>query len=176
MLTAPIRNYDNDTPTTARDKFGNQKGISSDMYFERNAYDPQANAEAKTRLQAFQGATSISSSAYFERDEEEELAASGRGGGAGGGGGAGEGLLGDGTLAGLEVAARDMAGRIMSNPDVQNAAENIRAGAMKVRFPLFCLEGPTLKPFLHSCLSTWRRCRNADELDNLLGGHSSSLL
>jgi ADP-ribosylation factor GTPase-activating protein 2/3 len=100
------------------------------MYFERASYDPEAQSEAKTRLQSFQGATSISSSAYFERDEDEELAASGRGPG----GAPGEGLLGDGSLAGLETAARDMATKLMSNPDVINAAENLRAGALKVRF------------------------------------------
>jgi ADP-ribosylation factor GTPase-activating protein 2/3 len=113
------RNYDNDTPTTARDKFGGQKAISSDMYFERNTYDPSTVSEAQTRLQSFQGATSISSSAYFGRDEEEEMEASRAAAG------------GDG-LASLEASAKEMAQRFLSNPDVQNAAENIRAGALKV--------------------------------------------
>ncbi|KZT36426.1 ArfGap-domain-containing protein [Sistotremastrum suecicum HHB10207 ss-3] len=116
--------YENDTPTTARDKFGNQKGISSDMYFERGTYDAAAQSEAQTRLQNFQGATAISSSAYFGRDEEEELAASGRGNN--------EGLLGDGSLAGLETAARDIATKVLSNPDVQNAAESIRTYGLKL--------------------------------------------
>jgi ADP-ribosylation factor GTPase-activating protein 2/3 len=96
------------------------------MYFSRNAYDPSTVSEAQTRLEAFQGATAISSSAYFGRDEEEEL-------------GEGEGLLGDGNLAGLEVAARDVMTRVLSNPDVQNVGNSIRAGAMKVRtlcFPI----------------------------------------
>jgi len=116
-------NYDNDTPTTARDKFGGQKAISSDMYFERKTYDPTTVSEAQARLQNFQGATSISSSAYFGRDEEEELEAANGARGAGGGG--------DG-LANLEASARDMAQRFLSNPDVQNAADNIRAGALKL--------------------------------------------
>lgn len=55
--------------TTARDKFGGQKAISSDQYFGRNNYDSKAQAEANQRLQSFSGATSISSSQYFGRDE-----------------------------------------------------------------------------------------------------------
>ncbi|KAG0237874.1 ADP-ribosylation factor GTPase activating protein, ER-Golgi transport [Actinomortierella wolfii] len=57
--------------TTAREKFGNQKAISSDQFFGRNAYDSRAQAEATQRLQAFSGATSISSNQYFGRNEEE---------------------------------------------------------------------------------------------------------
>ncbi|KAF2727783.1 GTPase-activating protein [Polyplosphaeria fusca] len=55
----------------AREKFGTQKGISSDEFFGRNAYDPQASKEAKDRLTGFEGATSISSNAYFGRPEED---------------------------------------------------------------------------------------------------------
>jgi ADP-ribosylation factor GTPase-activating protein 2/3 len=60
-------------------KYGNQKAISSDEFFGRNSYDPQQQEEAKSRLQAFDGATSISSSSYFGRDEEEEAAMRPRG-------------------------------------------------------------------------------------------------
>ncbi|TFK22924.1 ArfGap-domain-containing protein [Coprinopsis marcescibilis] len=109
-----------DAPTTAREKFGNQKAISSDMYFGRNDYDSTAVNEAQNRLQNFQGATSISSNQYFGRDEEEELER------------ANEGLLGDGSLAGLEYAARDAVAKVMANPDVQNAADAIRSGALKL--------------------------------------------
>ncbi|KAG0094056.1 ADP-ribosylation factor GTPase activating protein, ER-Golgi transport [Podila epicladia] len=56
--------------TAAREKFGNQKGISSDQYFGRNNYDADAQAEASNRLQSFSGATSISSNQYFGRPEE----------------------------------------------------------------------------------------------------------
>ncbi|PSN68911.1 ArfGap-domain-containing protein [Corynespora cassiicola Philippines] len=62
---------DDDSEKYARQKFGTQKGISSDEFFGRNAYDPQASAEAKSRLQGFEGATSISSNAYFGRPEED---------------------------------------------------------------------------------------------------------
>ncbi|KAI0671214.1 hypothetical protein C8Q78DRAFT_1034610 [Trametes maxima] len=113
-----------DAPTFARDKFGNQKAISSDMYFGRNSYDPNAIAEAQTRLQSFQGAQSISSNQYFGREEEEDAAGMGHG--------ADGGLLGDGTLSGLEFAAKDAISRVLANPDVQNAADSLRQGALKL--------------------------------------------
>lgn len=40
-----------DSEKYAREKFGTQKSISSDEFFGRNAYDPQASKEAKDRLQ-----------------------------------------------------------------------------------------------------------------------------
>ncbi|KDQ08336.1 hypothetical protein BOTBODRAFT_59413 [Botryobasidium botryosum FD-172 SS1] len=110
--------------TYARDKFGNQKAISSDMYFQRNAYDPTATAEAQTRLQQFQGATAISSNQYFGREEEEADAD--------GGGFGGPALSQNESLASLEYAARDAIQRVMANPDVQNIQESIRAGALKL--------------------------------------------
>ncbi|KAF9565494.1 ADP-ribosylation factor GTPase activating protein, ER-Golgi transport [Mortierella alpina] len=62
--------------TSAREKFGNQKAISSDQYFGRNQYDADAQAEASSRLQSFSGATSISSNQYFGRPEESPTLAS----------------------------------------------------------------------------------------------------
>ncbi|KAF9992651.1 ADP-ribosylation factor GTPase activating protein, ER-Golgi transport [Entomortierella chlamydospora] len=56
--------------TAAREKFGNQKAISSDQYFGRGTYDADAQAEASSRLQSFSGATSISSNQYFGRPDE----------------------------------------------------------------------------------------------------------
>lgn len=121
---------DPDEPTTARDKFGGQKGISSDMFFGRGSYDPAATAEAQQRLQSFQGATSISSAQYFGRDEEEESMMRS---------GSGEGLLGGGEgLERLESVAKDAIQRVLSNPDVQNVGESIRTGALKV-----CLSPPS---------------------------------
>ncbi|KAK9455481.1 hypothetical protein V1511DRAFT_497857 [Dipodascopsis uninucleata] len=58
-------------PSESQSKFGNQKAISSDEYFGRNQYDSAAQAEAKSRLAAFDGASAISSNAYFGREEEE---------------------------------------------------------------------------------------------------------
>ncbi|EJU02995.1 ArfGap-domain-containing protein [Dacryopinax primogenitus] len=114
-----------DESTYARDKFGTQKAISSDMYFGRNAYDPTAHAEAQTRLAQFQGATSISSNQYFGREEEEEAGPRPLSGGL---------LLGNTneTLANAEIAARDVIGRVLANPDVQNAGESLRQGALKM--------------------------------------------
>lgn len=65
------RAVESDTDRTAREKFGAQKGISSDEFFGRANFDPNAQAEAKSRLQGFEGATSISSNAYFGRPDEE---------------------------------------------------------------------------------------------------------
>ncbi|THV06473.1 ArfGap-domain-containing protein [Dendrothele bispora CBS 962.96] len=115
--TKPSASVADDSPTTARDKFGNQKAISSDMYFGRNAYDPAAVSEAQTRLQSFQGASSISSNQYFGREEEEELLVN-RNDNEG--------------LAGLELAARDAISRVLANPDVQNVGDQIRSGALKL--------------------------------------------
>lgn len=96
------------------------------MYFGRNDYDPQVVNEAQTRLQSFQGASSISSNQYFGReDEEDEL----------GGPRNTEGLLGDNSLSNLEFAARDAYARIMANPDVQSMGDSIRTGALKVCAP-----------------------------------------
>jgi ADP-ribosylation factor GTPase-activating protein 2/3 len=69
----PIRASDVDDSGYARNKFGTQKGISSDEYFGKGSYDPNASSEAKNRLQGFEGATSISSNAYFGRPEQEEV-------------------------------------------------------------------------------------------------------
>lgn len=60
-----------DSDSFARAKFGTQKGISSDEFFGRAAFDPSAQQEAKSRLQGFEGAASISSNAYFGRPEDE---------------------------------------------------------------------------------------------------------
>ena len=71
FLLTGIVNATEDEARNARSKFGAQKGISSDEYFGRAAYDPVAQSEAKTRLQGFEGATSISSNAYFGRPEDD---------------------------------------------------------------------------------------------------------
>ena len=108
-------------------------GISSDMYFGRGAHDPSGSAEAQQRLQNFAGATDISRNAYFGREEEDDE--HGEGGGQGhayGGGGGGDSLLDNETIAGLERGVRDMAGRVMANPEVQAVGEQLRQGLLKV--------------------------------------------
>jgi ADP-ribosylation factor GTPase-activating protein 2/3 len=54
----------------ARQKFGNQKGIGSDEFFGKGDFDPNAKSEAKNRLQGFEGASAISSNAYFGRPDD----------------------------------------------------------------------------------------------------------
>ena len=106
--------------------------ISSDMYFERGSYDPHARAEAQTRLQSFQGATSISSNQYFGRDEDEEAAALAASSSAAAGG-----YLSEEALQNLGASARDAVQRVLANPDVQSIGESLRTGALKVRDGVF---------------------------------------
>jgi ADP-ribosylation factor GTPase-activating protein 2/3 len=103
----------------ARQKFGTQKGISSDEFFGRNAFDPSAQAEAKTRLQGFEGATSISSNAYFGRPEDD-LAALGGGGGE----------YGD-----IETVAKDFVRRmgLTAGDDLENLINVAGEGGRKLR-------------------------------------------
>ncbi|EFY85539.1 ArfGAP family protein [Metarhizium acridum CQMa 102] len=67
----PAKKNADDSNNYARNKFGSQKGISSDEYFGKGSFDPNAQAEAKSRLQGFEGASAISSNAYFGRPEED---------------------------------------------------------------------------------------------------------
>ncbi|CAG8971268.1 hypothetical protein HYALB_00001434 [Hymenoscyphus albidus] len=69
----PIKaSQEDDDEKYARSKFGAQKGISSDEFFGKGDFDPNAKSEAKTRLQGFEGASAISSNAYFGRPEDQE--------------------------------------------------------------------------------------------------------
>ncbi|KAL1924824.1 uncharacterized protein VTP21DRAFT_4478 [Calcarisporiella thermophila] len=109
---------DKDAPTSARERFGNQKAISSDQYFGRNEYDPTYEAERSSRMQQFAGATSISSAQYFGRDEDEIY-------------GGGRGLdNGD-----LEVSAREFANRFMdqAQADVEAVRALVQNGASKLQ-------------------------------------------
>ncbi|KAM0790279.1 hypothetical protein ACM66B_005582 [Microbotryomycetes sp. NB124-2] len=122
---------DEDEPATdyARKTFGNQKGISSDQYFQTGDYDAGATREAQQRLQSFNGATAISSSQYFGRDEDDEHELE-------------ESILGANGLGSLESQARDVVRNIMdttgieSLDDVQSALRNgvIRFGDMLARY------------------------------------------
>lgn len=124
------------------------------MYFGRNDYDPTVLAESKSRLQTFQGATSISSNQYFGRDEEEEFERASVDGG----------LLGDGNLANLENIARDAISKVMANPELQNVGESIRTGALKVRMLNVVLLYANV---IYSYLTTWHRCLSTDKLTYL---------
>ncbi|RMZ91878.1 hypothetical protein DV736_g843, partial [Chaetothyriales sp. CBS 134916] len=101
----------------ARSKFGDQKGISSDEFFGRNNYDPSAHAEAKQRLQGFEGATSISSNAYFGRPEDDLAGLEG-------------GEYGD-----IETAAKDFVRRmgLTAGDDLENLISVAGEGGRKLR-------------------------------------------
>jgi ADP-ribosylation factor GTPase-activating protein 2/3 len=103
-----------DSPSVAREKFGTQKGISSDEFFGRAAFDPSAQTEAKSRLQGFEGATSISSNAYFGRPEEDFSADD----------------YGD-----IESAAKDFVRRfgITAGDDLENLTSVLGEGAVKLQ-------------------------------------------
>ncbi|KAK6531646.1 ADP-ribosylation factor GTPase activating protein, ER-Golgi transport [Orbilia ellipsospora] len=111
------RPVDDDSERYARDKFGTQKGISSDEFFGRNAYDPTAQAEAKTRLQNFDGATAISSNAYFGREEEEDTRPT------------------SGDFSNLEGTARDLARRFASTAggDLDDISAMVGQGVEKAQ-------------------------------------------
>lgn len=96
-------------------KFGGQKAISSDQMFGRNSYDPEAQAEARTRLAAFKGASSISSSSYFG-EEEEAVGSSGNG------------------SESLERMAQDIAGRVknFTGDDMNALKDALEQGATKL--------------------------------------------
>ncbi|PNS16352.1 ADP-ribosylation factor GTPase-activating protein glo3 [Sphaceloma murrayae] len=108
------RATEDDSEKYARQKFGTQKGISSDEFFGRASFDPSAQAEAKTRLQGFEGATSISSNAYFGRPDEEMP----------------EGDYGD-----LETAAKDLVRKfgITAGDDLENLTSLLGDGATKLQ-------------------------------------------
>ncbi|KAF2824490.1 hypothetical protein CC86DRAFT_297300 [Ophiobolus disseminans] len=98
----------------AREKFGMQKGISSDEFFGRNAFDPAATTAAKERLSGFEGATSISSNAYFGRPEDDMQ----------------EEDYGD-----LETAAKDFVRKfgITAGDDLENLTSMLGEGATKLQ-------------------------------------------
>lgn len=102
-------------------RFVNAPGISSDQYFGRGSYDPSASAEAQSRLQQFNGASAISSNQYFGREDDDQDQS--------------DEMMGDkDSLDVIERAAREMVGKVLANPDVQQLGEGIRAGALKVIF------------------------------------------
>lgn len=108
-----------------RSRFGAQKGISSDEFFGREKFDPSAQAEAKSRLQNFDGATSISSNAYFGRAEEEYPSI-------------------DDGYGDLEAAAKDFVRRfgITAGDDLENLSHVLGEGATKLQGRLISFQLP----------------------------------
>ncbi|KAK4226791.1 hypothetical protein QBC38DRAFT_479666 [Podospora fimiseda] len=64
---------DDDGDNYARKKFGTQKAISSDEFFGKGMFNEEAQREAKSRLGGFEGASAISSNAYFGKEENEDF-------------------------------------------------------------------------------------------------------
>lgn len=117
LVPSPISCTDpvtDDSERFARQKFGTQKGISSDEFFGRGVHDSNAQSEAKQRLQGFEGATSISSNAYFGRPEDEEVQEE----------------YGD-----LESAAKDFVRKfgITAGDDIENLSNMIGEGSTKLQ-------------------------------------------
>ncbi|KAK4935450.1 ADP-ribosylation factor GTPase activating protein, ER-Golgi transport [Elasticomyces elasticus] len=106
-----------DSEQYARQKFGTQKGISSDEFFGRANFDPSAQAEAKGRLQGFEGATSISSNAYFGRPEDDMTG------------------LESGEYGDIETAAKDFVRRLglTAGDDLENLINVAGEGGRKLR-------------------------------------------
>lgn len=103
---------EDDEEQYARKKFGTQKGISSDEFFGKGEFDPNAQSEAKQRLQGFEGATAISSNAYFGRPEEEE---------------------GDENYGDLEHVAKDFVRKFTDGDDLENLTQVLGEGASKLQ-------------------------------------------
>lgn len=102
----------------ARSKFGSQKGISSDEFFGKGVFDPSAQSEAKTRLQGFEGASSISSNDYFGRAEDDIPRADEYG-----------------NYGDLEGAARDFVRKfgVTAGDDLENLSAVLGEGANKLQ-------------------------------------------
>lgn len=102
----------------AEKRFGNQKAISSDEFFGKGMFDASAQAEAKSRLQGFEGAQAISSNAYFGRPETDERA-----------GGGGD------DYGDLEGAAKDFIRRfgITAADDLENLTHLLGEGAGRLQ-------------------------------------------
>lgn len=101
-------------------KYGSQKGISSDEVFGIGPqYDPNAQKEARKRLQELSGAQSISSSSYFGEDENSENRAA-----------RSDSL----AMADLESAARDFASKFSgnANQDFEVLKDALENGATKL--------------------------------------------
>lgn len=110
----PIKaTQEDDTEKYARQKFGSQKGISSDEFFGKGDFDPTSKNEAKQRLQDFEGASAISSNAYFGRPDE----------------------VGSEDYGDIETAAKDFVRKfgVTAGDDLENLTQVLGEGANKLQ-------------------------------------------
>lgn len=78
--SAPQKKYKDVTYTgDVAKRFGTQKGISSDQFYGTGNYDETKAQEARTKLQSFAGAQSISSSDYYGEGAQSEWKGAGSG-------------------------------------------------------------------------------------------------
>ena len=148
----PLIHIIDDSEKYARSKFGNQKGISSDEFFSRGTFDSSAQSEAKSRLQGFEGATSISSNAYFGRPEDDMPQADEYG-----------------NYGDLEGAARDFVRKfgVTAGDDLENLTQVLGEGATR-------LQGE-FRPRFRTCTEFWyvtdvlTLCRGYTKLSEQLG-------
>ncbi|KAI9341527.1 hypothetical protein DFJ73DRAFT_843508 [Zopfochytrium polystomum] len=115
----------------AQKRFGSAKAISSDQYFQRGAYDEQANSEARERLQQFQGRSGFGSDDYHGRTSND-----GASGGPAGRRGS-YGLGGSPTRISVDQVvdnARDFAQRFVDQglEDLESLKKIVRDGGSKV--------------------------------------------
>lgn len=68
-LSMDIKKTNQPRPKPATERFKNNKGISSDMYFDLNKDEEVNSFDRKQNLQKFSGSTAIGSDAYFNRDD-----------------------------------------------------------------------------------------------------------
>ena len=98
-------------------KFGFQKGISSDEVFGRGPrFDENSKNEARDKLQAYNGAQAISSSSYFGEGDGENNS------------------RGSGDFGGLEATAREFASGLSwdSGQDIELLKDALETGASKL--------------------------------------------
>jgi len=101
----------------ARQKFGNQKSISSDQYFGRHNYDPDALPAVSDRLKQFEGASSISSNQYFGREDNDVSQRESA------------------DLTGIEINARDFARKFIgqASSDYESIKSVVEKGSEKLK-------------------------------------------
>ena len=119
-------NFGEEEIRQTKTKFGAQKGISSDEFFGRDRFDPNAQSEAKERLRQFDGAQAISSNSYFGRPEDDFPPV-------------------DDGYGDLETAAKDFVRRfgITAGDDLENLTQLMGDGATK-------LQGESSRPYFTS--------------------------